>query len=487
MANDPREGVDGTVLAAFGAVRAVVVGDVMLDGYVTGSVTRLSPDGPFPVVDVTDEVESLGGAGNVAANLSALGATVALVSVVGEDRAGDALTRLAGTQGIDVSGVVRDARRVTLEKQRVMGEGRIISRVDRGSTGAVAASTAERMAEHLERALQDADLVIVSDYRYGVIGDLARRVLDRASGPTIVIDSKDLHRFRHSRPDVITSNYAEVMDLIGQDATARERLAQVERMADAVLQATGARLAAVTLDADGVAIVESDSFVHVPAMGNGADPCGAGDTFTAALGLALAAGASPQAAAQIASRASAIVVERSGTAVCSIADLRGCTLPRVCDGVDTLVDVVAWHRSMGRSIVFTNGCFDVLHAGHVASLREAAALGDVLVVGVNGDDSVRRLKGPDRPVNEFADRAAVIAGLSAVDHVVCFDEDTPLALLRSLRPDVYCKGGDYRGRDVPEAALVESWGGRFEVTSYLDDRSTTATVERMRASAAVAT
>lgn len=483
-----RGAAEGTLLDSFRSVRAVVVGEAMLDTYVSGAVTRLCPDGPFPVVDATDESHALGGAANVAANLAALGATVSLVSVVGADSTGDTLQSLAAEAGIDASGVIRDRSRTSLWKQRVVGDGRVISRVDRGSTNAVDASSESMMVARLGELATRNDLLVVADYRYGVVGEGVLEYLRGHRGRyTTVVDSKDLLRLRRIRPKVVTSNYAEVVDVMAQRTQAGpDRVHHVERLGSDILRVLGADIAAVTVDADGVVVVAEQGSSHVAAVGSGKDPCGAGDTFTATLALSLVAGAAPTEAARLACAASGIVVDRPGTAVCSLADLRGDGLPPVCDDLETVVDVVAWHRSMGRTVVFTNGCFDVLHAGHVASLAEAAEHGDILVVGLNGDDSVRRLKGPGRPVNEFDDRAAVVAGLSTVDHVVGFEEDTPGRLLEALRPDVYCKGGDYRGRSIPEEALVESWGGRFQITSYLEDRSTTATVDKVRRAGAAA-
>lgn len=230
-----------------------------------------------------------------------------------------------------------------------------------------------------------------------------------------------------------------------------------------------------------MAVIESAGrFHHIPSTGDATDPCGAGDTFTAAMALSLAAGASPYDSAMIANRAAAVVISRPGTAICTLDQLRGVGHSKTFWDVGRLLDHLAMRRARGESVVFTNGCFDVLHAGHVASLAEAAQLGDILVVGLNGDESVRRLKGPDRPVHEASDRAAVLAGLSVVDHVVIFHEDSPLELLERLKPEVYCKGGDYRGKPIPEVDLVRSWGGRFQLTGHLPDRSTTATLERVR-------
>jgi D-beta-D-heptose 7-phosphate kinase / D-beta-D-heptose 1-phosphate adenosyltransferase len=477
---------DDDILDRFGEITAVVAGEAMLDVYVHGRVTRLCPDGPFPVLDATDEQQTLGGAANVAANLTALGARTRLLSVVGEDPPGRDLRALAAGRGIDVAGLVLRPDRTTLSKERLVGDGRIMARVDRGTVGNCDPEAVALLADRMAQATAWSDVMVVSDYGYGVITEEVIRLLDRHRPALIVVDGKDPSRLRSLSPDAVTSNVGEVMRLLGSDPVEIEdRVGWVRARATEILTATGASAAAVTADVDGVVVVDGAGGVaHLPASRGGSDPCGAGDTFTATLALGLAAGASLVQAADLARRASAVVVSRPGTAVCSPSDLRS-ESPDVLTDDEDVLEVVRRHRAAGRSVAFTNGCFDVIHAGHIASLAEAARMADVLIVGLNDDESVRRLKGRGRPVNPFDDRAAVLSGIGVVDHVVGFAEDAPLRLLGLIRPDVYCKGGDYRGRQIPEIELVESWGGRFEVTTYLSERSTTATVERVRGAAGV--
>lgn len=468
----------------FASTRAVVVGEAMLDVYVKGSVTRLCPEGPFPVVDAVAQEASLGGAANVAANLVAMGAAVSLVSLIGEDRSGDEVVALARRCGLDVSGLVRAEDRFTLAKRRVVGDGRAIVRVDEGSTGPSTPEAQALIVSRLGELAADADLVIISDYRYGTIGDQVIAWLENHPQLTMVVDSKGLGRFRRLRPAAVTSNYGEVAALVGADILAGEdRVSHIDRLGPEIAAATGASVVAVTVDSEGVVVIDrTGRSAHLSSAGDASDPCGAGDTFTAVMSLGLVAGADPLQAAALAGRAAAVVVGKPGTAVCTLEELRADSTVKWCDSLDALVDIVARRRAAGQSVVLTNGCFDVLHAGHVASLEEAARMGDALIVALNSDAGVARLKGHGRPINPLADRAAVLAGLSVVDHIVAFDEDSPLRLLERIRPDVYCKGGDYAGRWIPEIELVRSWGGRFELTSYLPDRSTTATMERARGS-----
>lgn len=477
---------DESLLEGFRSLRAAVVGEAMLDVYLRGRVNRLSPEGPFPVVDSPARDTALGGAANVAANAAGMGATVDLISVVGNDASGAELAALAAEHRVDVASLVRDPLRLTLSKTRVVGEGRTLVRVDEGSIEPPPPAVRHELRGNLARAAAGADVVIVSDYRYGVMSEEILAWLREAQPrPLLVVDSKELGRYRALRPDVVTSNYGEVAELLGvREAFGGDRVDHIRRNAPEILSRTGAGLAAVTLDADGVMLVRAGRPPrHLPALGGPAEPCGAGDTFTAAMSLALASGAAPADATALGQRAAAVVLNKPGTAVCLVEELRGADSEKLCDP-DTVVEVTQRHRAAGRTIVFTNGCFDILHAGHVASLGEAARLGDVLVVGLNSDASVARLKGPGRPVNSLGDRAAVLAGLSMVDYIVVFDGDSPVPLLSRVRPDVYCKGGDYRGRWIPEMDLVRTWNGRTHYTSHVPDHSTTRTVERVRSEGA---
>jgi len=469
-------------LSDAGSVTAVVLGDAMLDVYERGTADRLSPEGPFPVVDLCTVDDHPGGAANVAAGVAALGARARLVSVVGTDEAGDRLLAAARVAGVDVAGVVRSPGRATLVKRRVVADGRTLLRVDGGSTGDVDDVAEDRLAARFAAAIGGADVVIVSDYRYGAVTDRMLHRLSRAA-PPVVVDSKRLRRFAPVRPWAVTSNYEEVLAAVGRAGrSGRARVAHVGEIAEELVATTGAAVAAVTLDADGVVVVGADvAPVHLPATGPAVDPCGAGDAFTATMAVALATGRDFVGAALLGVRAAGVAASKPGTARCSREELSGGRPPfgsKVCGTVDELLARVAGQRRDGAQIVFTNGCFDVLHPGHVAALEAAARLGDVLVVGLNADESVRRLKGPGRPVHPLAERAAVVAALSAVDHVVPFGADTPFELLERLRPDVYCKGGDYAGRWTPEMELVATWGGRVETTPYLPGRSTTALLAR---------
>jgi len=448
--------------------RVAVVGDVILDRWVRGGVRRVSREAPVPVVDEREVRASAGGAANTAVNLAALGARVALVSVVGQDAEGAELVRLLAARGVDVSGVAVTEGGVTATKTRIVGEDQILVRVDRAGTPAT-----------LSDVSIEADALLVCDYGGGACDDAVIERLSRMPDrpPLVVVDAHDIRRWAPLGPDVVTPNAGETELLLGA-ALAGRRPDAVASAASRILDAAGSRAAVVTLDVEGTVVLEDDRMTGrthaVPAAEQQAS--GAGDTFAAALTLALCTGADLSAAALFAQRAADVVVARPGTAVCTTADL---TPGGALLGHDDLARRIDDERARGHRIVFANGCFDLIHRGHTTHLHQAKALGDVLVVALNDDESVRRLKGPGRPVNPLAERAAVLQELGCVDYVTAFAEDSPVALIARLRPEIYTKGGDYTPEMVPEAEAVRAAGGEVRILDYLPHRSTSETVSRI--------
>jgi D-beta-D-heptose 7-phosphate kinase/D-beta-D-heptose 1-phosphate adenosyltransferase len=475
-------------LGSFAGIETLVVGDAMLDSYLLGSSERLYQEAPVPIVAVADRESAAGGAGNVAANIRALGGRVRLVSITGADSDARTLRRCLDDAGVDVSSVLADPRRETLTKERVVSAGHLLLRVDRGTTGAVSGPVERAIVESLRDAWGSIAVVIVSDYGYGTLTPAVLEVLvdlQRADRRPLVVDAKDLARYRDVGATAVKPNYAQATSLLGEPAVEDGRAEQVMRLGDRLLEATGADIVAVTLDADGALAFERGRPMYrtyarpTRAVRTG----GAGDAFCAALGLALASGSPTPVAIELASAAAAVVVAKERTSVCSASELRQHVArgDEVVASADEATERVEFLRGQGLRIVFTNGCFDVLHRGHVTYLSRAKALGDVLVVGVNSDDWVRSLKGPDRPINPLEDRVEVLCALSCVDLVVPFDERTPERLIAALAPDVFVKGGDYTVEMLPEAALVERLGGTVDILPYVDDRSTTGILERIRA------
>ena len=475
---------------AFGALEVVVVGDALLDGYLWGSTTRLCREAPVPKVTVQRRARVPGGAGNAAVNAAALGARVRLVSVVGDDPDGAELRAALREAGVADDDVLVEPDRQTVAKRRLFAGEQMLVGFDEGAPRPVSAATEAALLDRLIRLLPRADAVVVSDYGYGV---LTPRVVDqlgqlhRAHPGVLVVDAHSVTAYRDLRPTAVKPNYDEVRPLLAGCAVQGSREDVVRACADDLLAATGADIVAVTLDRDGAVVCERGRPPHRTYSRpiSSARACGAGDSYTAAFAAALAAGADTPSAAELASAAAAVVIAQDGTAVCRADDLREHLLdssPRM-DDLATVRTRVSFHQRQRRRVVFTNGCFDILHRGHVDYLNRAKAMGDVLVVGLNSDESVRRLKGDHRPINPLEDRARVLSALSCVDHLVAFDGDTAAELITALRPDIYVKGGDYTEEMLPEAPLVRAVGGVVEIVPYLEDRSTTAIIDRIRGEA----
>jgi rfaE bifunctional protein kinase chain/domain/rfaE bifunctional protein nucleotidyltransferase chain/domain len=466
-------------------VDAVVVGDVMLDSWLRGPVKRIAQEAPVPVVSVETTEEAPGGAGNTAANLVALGARVRLIGAVGDDACADRLGRALALLGVDARTVTVPGRRTPHKRRLMVGE-QLVARYDEEDREPITGAAQARLLAELERALPGADVVIACDYGGGVCTPAVREAL--AGVPLLVVDAHAITPWRACGPAVVLPNYGEVLELLREDGDVADRVSFLTRRSARLLAESGAGMVVTTLDGEGTLLHRPGH----PPYRTYAEPApdhmatGAGDTYTAAFALWLAGGATPEHAARAAQAAAGVVVRRPGTATCTrqelLRELRrtGGREDGPVQAADRLAHRLDGHRRRGQRIVFTNGCFDVLHRGHVSYLEEASRLGDVLVVAVNSDASTARLKGPGRPINSCEDRMSVLAALTFVDYVTGFDEDTPERLLRMIRPDLYVKGGDYTPDMLPEAPLVRAMGGEVMVLEYVSDRSTTAIIERVR-------
>ncbi|QGF24586.1 D-glycero-beta-D-manno-heptose 1-phosphate adenylyltransferase [Raineyella fluvialis] len=502
-------------LIAEAAPRVVVVGDVMLDGWWHGDVRRMCREAPAPVVEVHDREEAPGGAANTALNAACLGAVVSLVAVTGADAAGTSLRRLLERDGVDCSGLLADPDTTTTTKSRIVAGDQIVARLDEAGNGpgqAVQRQLAARLAE----VLPSADAVLVCDYGGGTLDGAVRECLlgllsGRRSGdvdahgarpPLVVVDAHDVGRWRDLRPDVATPNAEEALRLLVGVAASPDRAALMRAHRQTLLEATGARCVVVTMDRDGTLALPGDDVALGTAQTAGGrggggritdhrtwarptsekQASGAGDTFVACLTLGLASGLPAPVALDLAQAAADVVVQRQGTSVCTTADMETYLggLGNVVIDLEDLVRRVEVYHHEGQRVVLTNGCFDVLHRGHTRFLEQARHLGDALIVAINDDESVRRLKGPDRPINPAADRAAVLAALSCVDHVTVFSQDTAVSVIERLRPDTYAKGGDYSPDTLAETPAVEAYGGEVAILDYVPDHSTSEVVRRIR-------
>jgi D-beta-D-heptose 7-phosphate kinase/D-beta-D-heptose 1-phosphate adenosyltransferase len=456
------------------------VGDLMLDRYVYGEVSRISPEAPIPVLRSRRTVSMPGGVGNVARNVAALGGLARLGGVTGADAAGDELARLVAVEDRIEDFIDRTGPAGTIVKTRYVCGGQQLMRLDEEevSVGAFAR----------EEVFTKASAILLSDYAKGVVTErLIRSALWQAqqTGAVVIVDPKGRDFARYGAVDLIKPNASE---LAGATGLPVETDAEIEAALEALLAATTAKAIVVTRAGKGMSLMRRGELAqHFPGRAREVfDVSGAGDTGLAALGLALGAGASLEQAVQLAILASGVVVGKSGTAVVSPAELieaemsqhAGAALAKVTALDDLVAEVEAWRRQ-GLKVGFTNGCFDILHRGHVAYLAQARSWCDRLVVALNTDASVHRLKGEGRPVNDLDSRAVVIGGLASVDRVTSFDDPTPLALIERLRPDVLIKGADYTREGVVGGDLVESWGGEVRLAEFADGYSTTRTIEKM--------
>lgn len=472
----------------FGQCRILVVGDLMIDHYVWGEVDRISPEAPVPVVAVTSEDDTLGGCGNVVNNVVALGGRVFLTGVVGTGADGDMILAKCGALGVDVDGVIREPDRPTTRKTRVFAANQHVLRIDRETRRQIAAASFEALVAAVEKKIGDVDVVVVSDYGKGVVTPaLLARVVKTAKSAKkpVVADPKGMDFSRYAGATVLTPNKKEA----GLAAGIRIiDTAAMESAAKRLMEGVAIENLLVTCGKDGMVLFEQGKkpFKIAAEARQVYEVSGAGDTVVAVLALALAAGASLRSAAALANTAAGVVVGKIGTATVSRRELAAAR-----DGAadPTAVKVKRFEelallaqelRKKGKRVVLTNGCFDLLHAGHVRLFSASKQLGDVLIVATDDDDSVRRLKGPGRPVIQARERVRILSALDAVDYVVVFDSGRLDELLTVLRPDVLTKGSNYASEEVAGRELVERFGGRVELIPVTEEISATRIIDSIR-------
>lgn len=468
-------------LPNFSDINVLVVGDVMLDSYWHGGTNRISPEAPVPVVRVTGEEARPGGAGNVALNITSLDGKATLLGLTGNDDMATTLEQKLQAQGVECS-FERLEGLPTITKLRVISRHQQLIRLDfeDGFTG----FDATKFLSQFDSLLAYADLVVLSDYGKGTLRDVSEFISRaKAAGKPVLVDPKGSDFSKYSGATLITPNMSELEAVVGPCPT-DEQL--VERGLDLMSRHDlGALL--VTRGEQGMTLLERDkSPRHLPTHAREVfDVTGAGDTVISVLATAMAAGMPLEAATQLSNMAAGIVVGKLGTATASLDEIRAALAEQqvVHRGVvteDELVAAMGAAKTRGETVVFTNGCFDILHAGHVTYLEQASRLGDRLIVAVNTDETVRQLKGDDRPVNSLDRRMTVLAALGCVDWVVPFSEETPERLICNLKPDFLVKGGDNAPDDIPGAKCVREAGGEVKVMSFVDNCSTTGTIETIR-------
>jgi D-beta-D-heptose 7-phosphate kinase/D-beta-D-heptose 1-phosphate adenosyltransferase len=467
--------------------RVLCIGDVMLDHYVYGQVERVSPEAPIPVLWIERETKTLGGAGNVLRNLRALGAAASFISVVGNDEAGREIGRLVEAQDGAEAHVLVQPQRTTTVKTRYIAGNQQLLRADRESSTPLDPYIREDMLRLARELVADHSVVVISDYAKGVLTEGVALEIIRAAreaGARVIVDPKGGDHIRYRGADLVKPNRRELAHATGMPVATDDEIIAASR---SLIERCGFSAVLASLGAEGSVLIPADGAAHIQRgeVREVFDVSGAGDTVVAAVAAALAVGVGLTDAARLGNVAAGIVVGKIGTAVVYESELTAALDGRDLHAADKVVprshalDLAARWRRHGLKIGFTNGCFDLLHPGHVALLGQAKAACDRLVVGLNSDASTTRLKGPRRPIQSETERAAVLASLAAVDLIVVFEEDTPMELIRDLCPQLLVKGDDYRLDEVVGADLVRHAGGEVLLAKVVPGYSTTATIARL--------
>lgn len=477
-------------LSRIGKSHVLCVGDVMLDRFVYGSVERISPEAPIPVLLVEREKHMLGGAGNVVANIAALGARTTLIAVIGDDSAGQDIQKQLDELKIG-AGLVKTNDRSTTVKSRFIGGQQQILRVDREKSAAISSASEDAVISHAEKIMPSVEAVILSDYKKGILTDkVISKIIAAAQKhkKPVIVDPKDKDFTRYKGASIITPNRKELETATGMKAASNDEVVTASKK---IMGACSIPAVLATRSKDGMSLVTAkDAPLHIPAYVHEIyDVSGAGDTVVAAFAAAIGAGVSLQHAALLANIAAGIAVGKPGTATVRPEEIRHVLETdspvaktqmkgKVATRAEAAEQAERW-KARGFKVGFTNGCFDLLHPGHLATLRQAKETCDFLIVAANSDASVKRLKGPTRPVQDEKARAAILAALAMVDLVVIFEEDTPVELLKAIKPDVLVKGGQYKLEQVVGHDIVMAYGGKVVCADMEDGFSTTNTIAKM--------
>lgn len=462
----------------------LVIGDVMLDTYYTGTIKRISPEAPVPVFKKMKERSVLGGAANVAANLVAAGQNVSMMTIVGNDEAADKINELFINQNIDTSLVISLDRDTTVKTRFLASNNQQVLRLDVEDVKQLTCEECEKMLKLLDSQIDKYDLIILSDYLKGLLTfDFTQGVLQRAKekGIPAIIDVKDPKVDKYKDAYLIKPNLAELQELTGMSIETDEDIIIASRK---LKEICGTKYILTTCGARGMVLIGEEEPYFIEAVSKEVfDVTGAGDTTIAYLASCMVNGFKIKEAVDIANCAAGIQVSKVGTSSVYWKEIReyltseeNVTMHKILAGkaVDTFRE-----DNKDKTIVFTNGCFDILHIGHLRYMQEASTYGDVLVVGLNSDASVKRLKGNDRPINSQEDRAELLSALEFVDYVIIFEEDTPYNLIKKIQPDVLVKGGDYSPENVVGKDIVEARGGKLKLLQFVEGKSTTGIIKKI--------
>lgn len=485
------------LLTRFPRAAILVAGDMMLDRFVHGDVNRLSPEAPVPVLTITGETHMPGGAGNVVANLSALGVRVHVAALTGDDRAGAQLREMLAELKIDTAGLVADDTRPTTQKTRYLSGPQQMMRADIEKTHAVSGAPESKLIARIESVIQGVQAVVMSDYGKGTLSPAVIAAIfaqAKKHSVPVIVDPKGSDYTKYKGALLVTPNRKELGEAAGLSGLKDDE--DIVAAARGVLNDSGIQNMLVTRSEDGMTLIhgKKQDALHIRTTAKDVfDVSGAGDTVVAVMAACIAAGADMDVAARLSNIAGGIAVGKVGTAPVRGDELSAALstpadnsfIAPVWDTPSAAAQIKKW-QAQGLTVGFTNGCFDILHYGHVNYLAGARGKCDRLVVGLNHDASVKILKGPTRPVNAQGARAAVMAALSSVDGVVFFgaekpgQDNTPCAIIDALRPDIFFKGGDYKIDDLPESKIVTAYGGRVCIMDMYDGYSTTSTIAKMK-------
>ena len=464
-------------------VNILVVGDLMIDHYLWGSCERISPEAPVQVVDIKKETTTLGGAGNVINNLVSLGANVSVASVIGKDDIANEMLEILEDLDVVTKNIIKQEERKTSKKSRILASNQQIVRYDKESKEDISKQSEEKLLKSIKNDIKNFDAVILSDYGKGVLTDsFTKELISLANRyeKKVFVDPKGKDYSKYTKAYLLTPNKKEATLATGVEITDEESL---KKALLKLKEICDVKIPLITLSEDGIAILEDDVKRFPTVAKEVFDVTGAGDTVIASLAFAIANGFDIDKACVFANLAAGVVVGKIGSATVTLdeieeyeSSLRKSEADDHIKSFEEIANIVENAKKRGKTIVFTNGCFDILHVGHVKYLQIAKSFGDVLIVGLNSDQSIKRLKGEDRPVNTLQDRAYILASLEVVDYVVPFESDTPLELIKMIKPDILVKGGDYKGKKV----VGTEFAGELRLVDFVDGKSTTNIISKIK-------
>ncbi|MFH1770951.1 MAG: D-glycero-beta-D-manno-heptose-7-phosphate kinase [archaeon] len=461
------------IIKNFPNKKILVIGDVMLDKYIHGDVSRISPEAPVQIVQAKKELYVLGGAGNVVSNLAALNAQVTFISSIGKDKEARILKKILDQKKIKYKLI--ETNRPTIVKTRVVGRKQHLLRIDYENYEEL---KSDKIIKLVQKEIKKVDAVIISDYAKGLITkELVNKIVSFAKGRPIIADTKHSEKLFYKGVSIITPNEKEAYEISGADKKTEIILVMKK------LEKTLGCKVLITRGEKGMSLLKQNQLIDIPTKAKEIyDVSGAGDTVISALALSIVSGASLEEAAIIANHSAGIVVGKFGTETTSLKELLS-----VFEKEDSKIkkkdqiEIISRElKKQGKKVVFTNGCFDILHVGHVKLLEKAKEHGDILILGLNTDASIKRLKGPSRPIIKEMERAEMLAALECVNYVVLFNEDTPVELIKKVRPNIHIKGGDYKTKDMPETKYVEKFGGKVVLIPLVKGFSTTDIIKKIK-------